>query len=80
MKYATGQIVKLGDRVAMGGGMTGVVIGCIDEGEFADPFLTKEWEFLGVGILVKSPEAGVVHYQSPTPDLKLIERSHERIG
>lgn len=41
MKYLDGQAAKLGDQVDWGGGMTGVVVCCFDEGLFSPVELTQ---------------------------------------
>ena len=76
MKYMDGRDVRLGDRVAIGRGAAGTVVCCIDSGEFTDRFPCEHWEYLKVGVMIEFPDMGLVHYQAPDEDLKLIERAN----
>lgn len=74
MKYEDGQSVLLGDKVDLGGGLTGMVVAVIDASEFSGRYLASEWEYLLFGALVESEECGLIHY----PDfahVTLVERS-----
>jgi hypothetical protein len=75
MRYLDGRDILLGDKVDLGGGMTGVVVGCIEEGEFADGFPKDKWGYLAKGVIVKSEQAGIIHYPKSDVDLVLIQRS-----
>lgn len=74
MRYADGQEVSLGDQVQLGGGMTGSVVAVIDTGEYSKGYLMEEWSCLLKGVLVMSPEAGLVHFPTPDQDLVLVDR------
>jgi hypothetical protein len=74
MLYSDGREVKLGDRVELGGGMTGVIVCCFDEGIFAPDFPKEEWAGPTKGVMVKSEQAGLIHYPEPDVDLVLMQR------
>jgi len=74
LKYSNGQEVRIGDKVAMGDDVGGVVVCDIGAGKFSPKYLADEWSYLKVGILIEFPKYGVVHIQGLDPDLKLIAR------
>jgi hypothetical protein len=56
--------MEIGDRVRVDG-MTGVVVAILSEGKFAHAYPADQWEYLKVGVLIDTVEAGLVHF----PDL-----------
>lgn len=70
MKYKNGCEIKLGDYVKLGGGITGVVVGCIETKQFMQGYEPDEWAYLGCGILVYSVEAGLFYYDKVTHNLE----------
>ena len=78
MKYATGQIMKVGDEV-IADGMVGVIVCDFDNREFADG--RESWDMPGAemlgggkldsGVMIKTVEAGLIHYPSGVGDIKL---------
>ena len=75
MKYSDGKPVLLGDKVDLGGEMTGTVVAVIGAGEFSSGYPASEWSYLSLGVLVESPEGGLLHYTSTDQDFILIERA-----
>ena len=75
MKYINDKEVMLGDKVDIGGGMTGTVVCSIEDQLYSDGYLQSKWEHLGKGILVDSEQAGLVHFAEPDIDLVLISRA-----
>lgn len=75
MNYSDGEVVLLGDKVSLGGGLTGVVVAVIDTGDFSKGYIPTEWLYLSIGALVESPEAGLIHYPDFDNTFALIERS-----
>ena len=73
-KYADGQEVKLGDRVRLGADDQGVVVALVEKAEFGTGHPRDQWAYLKSGILVEFPSYGLIHYESPEPDLSLVER------
>lgn len=69
MNYATGQKIKIGDRVKADG-MTGVVVCDFDNREFLEGYADCDMpdvEMLGggkldSGVMIDTEEAGLVHY------------------
>lgn len=76
MHYLNGERVLLGDKVDLGGDMTGIVVAVIEDGLFAEGISPDEWSYLLVGALVESPEAGLMHYINADHDFVLVERAH----
>jgi hypothetical protein len=75
MKYLDGQVAMIGDHVDLGGGMTGTVVCCFDDGLCVPGFSIAEWNQLREGVLVESPEAGLIHFAEPNVDLVLLRRA-----
>lgn len=74
MKYADGQVIRVGDRLQLWDGNEGVVVCSFDTGEFSPSFPEGEWKHLRRGVLIDSIGAGLIHYESAEPDLRLIAR------
>ncbi|WP_367299685.1 hypothetical protein [Hafnia alvei] len=74
MKYPDGSDVLLGDIVTLGGGINGVVVCNFENNEFAKGFDKDEWGDFNVGIMVESPQAGLVYYSGDCIDLTLVNR------
>lgn len=75
MKYSDGSDVLLGDIVTLGGGMTGIVVCNFEKNEFAKGFDKDEWGEFKTGIMVESPQAGLVYYEGKCVDLTLVKRT-----
>jgi hypothetical protein len=78
MKYLDGQEVKLGDVVALGKARQGVVVCSIDTGEYSDTYPQVQWSYLNRGVLIEFPSYGLIHYQDPEADLRLVTRAPRR--
>lgn len=75
MNYATGEFVKLGDRVALGGDSGGVVVCVIDAGAYSAAYPEAQWGYLKQGVLIDFPAHGLIHYEETVePDVKFIAR------
>lgn len=74
MEYMDGKPVLVGDKVDLGGGLTGIVVAVIDVGEYSSGYDAEEWRYLSVGALVESTEGGLIHCPESGTSLKLIER------
>jgi hypothetical protein len=55
-------ILRIGDRVTDGGGLSGTVVCVIETGEFSAEFTAAGWAYLKTGVMVMTEEAGLVHY------------------
>ncbi|AWV06538.1 hypothetical protein [Marilutibacter maris] len=75
MNYEDGTAVLIGDRVDLGGGMTGVVVAVIATGEFSVGYSADDWRYLRAGVLIESPQAGAVHYPDAWTGLVLLSRA-----
>lgn len=75
MQYTDGQQVKIGDRVSLGNDSFGVVVCSIDAGEYTETYPEAAWSYLNKGVLVEFEQYGLIHYESPEPDLKLVSRA-----
>ena len=78
MKYGDGQEVKVGDIVALGEDRNGRVVASIDSDEYSPACTREEWSFLERGVLIDFPRWGVVHYEEPDADLRLVSRADAR--
>jgi hypothetical protein len=65
MRYPDGSTVHVGDKVRLWEGAFGEVVCSLDTGEYLDRFPESEWSYLEKGILVASPQAGLIHYAEP---------------
>lgn len=74
MRYPDGQIARLGDRVRLWKGVEGKVVCSIDTNEFPKEYPQTEWGYLRRGVLIRSSEAGLIHYLEPESSMELIER------
>jgi hypothetical protein len=74
MKYSDGQEIIKGDRVQLGDDKGGIVVGSIDRDEYSDNHPKEKWSYLGKGVVIEFPRYGLIHYEEPEVDLKLISR------
>ena len=65
MKYPSGEDVRLGDRVSLWADADGVVVCSLDTSEYSTDYPEKQWSYLKSGVLVLSPQAGLIHYIEP---------------
>ena len=56
--------MRLGDEVVDRGGVKGRVVADIDHDEFSPECPRQQWAYLARGVLVKTNEAGLVHYEN----------------
>jgi len=79
-KYATGELVKLRDRVALGKDFHGEVVCVVDSGEFTEKYPEAKWSYLKKGVLINFPMYGLIHYEETVePDVTLIAREGPRV-
>ena len=72
---STGKLIGLGDHVAIGGGINGVVVFSIDTDEFSAEFPKDDWSYLGRGIMVKTKRAGLVHLDVSDEVIEIVTKS-----
>lgn len=75
MKYPTGEIVHVGDVVELWPGNQGEIVCSIDNGEYSPEFPEAEWSYLKQGVLVRSDQAGLIHYLEPETTMRLLKRT-----
>lgn len=56
--------MPVGTIVRDSAGLQGIVVADLDEGQFSSDYPRTEWGYLARGILVKTDEAGLVHYEN----------------
>jgi hypothetical protein len=71
MKYADGTEVKLGERIRVSSGYTGIVVASMDTDEF-DPGISAE-DWAKTGILILTDTGALAHFEDPL-DSKLFTR------
>ena len=69
--------MKVGDVVGLGEDRNGRVVCSIDDGVYTDEHPKDQWGYLGSGVMIDFPKWGLIHYEAPEPDLKLISRAEE---
>jgi len=74
MKYLNGQEVRLGDNVKLWSDAEGIVVCSIDTNEYSKEYPESEWGYLKKGVLIKSPQAGLIHYMEPETTMELLRR------
>ena len=62
MRYGDRRDMRVGDVVAIGSNATGVVVACIDTGEYSVSHPREQWGYLGVGVMIDTSFGGLVHY------------------
>ncbi len=76
MNYADGQEVMVGDTISIDTNYRGVVVACMDRGEYSPEYPAEQWSGLKEGVMVETDFAGLVHYtQSFVMDLALVARA-----
>jgi hypothetical protein len=78
VNYTDGMPVKVGDIVGLGEDRNGLVVCSMDDGVYTDEHPIEQWGYLGRGVMIEFPKWGLIHYETPEPDLKLISRAVER--
>lgn len=64
MKYANGNMVRLGDRVRFEPNLTGVVVCSVDTSEYMEKYPRDQWaSYLKHGVLIETVEIGLVHLE-----------------
>lgn len=59
--YACGKEIRLGDVVGVGYVMFGKIVYMIGRGLHSDAFRPDEWDHLGSGYVIQTPEGGLFH-------------------
>jgi hypothetical protein len=75
VKYKTGEIVKVGDRVRLGEDESGLVVFCIDTDEYLAEYPKEQWSYLMTGVMINFQSYGLIHYVEDDEDLELVSRA-----
>jgi hypothetical protein len=65
MKYADGTDARLGDRVRLANGDTGVVVASMDTDEFSSEYPAENYANLKTGILILTDAGALVRLEEP---------------
>lgn len=65
MKDTSGKTIRLGDRVRICTGESGVVVFSIDTDEYSSDFPKSEWEYLQSGIMIRTAKGALIHTADP---------------
>jgi len=63
MRYKNGSAVRLGDRVRLSNGDEGTVVFSIDTDEYSPDFPKAEWSYLSKGVMVRTTQGALVHFE-----------------
>lgn len=78
MNYVDGQKIRVGDKVKLWEGCSGVVVCSMDDDEFAPEYPREEWSYLKTGVMIDSDQAGLIHYPRLADKLQLIARKQSQ--
>lgn len=65
MKYPDGTEARLGDRVRIANGDTGVIVASMDTNEFGNGYSAKDYAHLNTGILILTDKGALVRLEEP---------------
>ena len=74
MKYPNGDIVKLGDIVELWNDCQGEVVCSFDDDTYSKEYTKSDWGYLKRGVLIKSNQAGLIHYIEPETTMRMVTR------
>ena len=64
MNYNDGQEAMLGDEVLIAGQHKGIVVACIDSGQYGTDYPKSDWAYLMTGVLIDTDFGGLIHYKN----------------
>jgi hypothetical protein len=77
MKYTDGTVARLGDRVRIWSGETGLIVASMDTGEYSSAYPESDWGYLKTGVMVRTDKGALVRFDDPVgPDQ--IERENSK--
>jgi hypothetical protein len=79
MKYTDGRLVVVGDRVRLSEDQCGTVVCSMDADEYTREYPRSAWRYLNSGVLVKTDEGELFHYDEPDEDFELIARGRKAL-
>jgi len=72
MKYTDGRRVSIGDRVKLWEDEFGTVVCSIDSREYTTDYPEEAWSHLSSGVLIKTDDGELFHYDEPDEDFELV--------
>jgi len=76
MKYADGSDARLGDRVRIVNGDTGVIVASMDTNEYSAEYPAENYAHLQTGILVLTDRGALVRFEDPDHSRLLSKDAH----
>jgi hypothetical protein len=61
VKLEDGTVVHVGDRMRLSNGDVGTVVASMEIGEYSAEYAKENWEYLRVGILIRTDKGALVH-------------------
>jgi hypothetical protein len=75
MNYSDGTEAMLGDEVVIAKKHKGIVVACIDSGQYSKDYLKSNWSYLMSGVLIDTDFGGLIHYKnSASENITLVKR------
>jgi hypothetical protein len=74
MNYASGEEIRLWDRIEAWPGCSGIIVFTIDNHQFSPRFPEAQWSYLRTGVMLDIETAGLVHVDEADEDLRLLQR------
>ena len=78
MKFPDGSDVRLGDRVKITNGDTGVVVASMDTSEFSREYPAENYAHLKTGILILTDKGALVRLEEPDHSRLLMRETSSR--
>jgi hypothetical protein len=75
VRYKSGEVAMVGDKVRMGPHDNGVIVFSVDDGVYAPEYPADQWSYLGSGVMIEFESCGLVHISGNDPDLELLSRA-----
>lgn len=64
VNYTDGREAMLGDEVLIDGQHKGIVVACIDSGQYSTQYSGNDWAYLMEGALIDTDFGGLIHYKN----------------
>jgi hypothetical protein len=75
MNYSDGAEAMLWDEVLIAEKHKGIVVACIDSGQYSKDHPESNWSYLVLGVLIDTDFGGLIHYkESASENIALVKR------
>ncbi|WP_447589099.1 hypothetical protein [Aquipseudomonas campi] len=75
MNYSEGTEAMLGDEVLIAEKHKGIVVACIESGQYSKDYPKSNWSYLMSGVLIDTDFGGLIHYKnSASENIALVKR------